>query len=848
MAVTTPLNELNINILTQEQYNSAIKDPNQLYMITDYEEEKYELPVANASTLGGIKSGGDISINTSGIVSVNDDSHNHVISNIDNLQSTLDTKATVVYVDEQLANKVDKVSGKGLSANDYTTTEKNKLAGIAIGAEVNQNAFSNIVVGSTTIAADTETDSLTIAAGTGISVSGDATNDKVTITNSGVRSISSGSTNGTISVNTNGTSENVAVKGLGSAAYTASTAYDAAGTAQTKAEAALSSAKTYTDSALSAAKSYADTAAATVKSDLLNGAGTAYDTLKELGDLIDDNADAIDALETIASGKANATHTHAISEVSGLQSALDGKASSSHGTHVTYSTTAPEMDGTASAGSASTVARSNHTHPTDTSRAAKTDFDSHTGNTTVHITSAERTNWNAAKSHADSAHAPSNAEKNQNAFSKITVGSTTIEADTTTDTLTLVGSNVTITPDATNDKVTISVSDGSTSVKGVVQLTNSTSSTSTTTAATPNSVKSAYDLANTAKTNAATAQSTADTAKTNAATAQSTADTAKTNAATAQARADDAYALADAKEVNQNAFSNVVVGSTTIAADTKTDTLTFVAGSNVTITPDATNDRITIAATDTVYTHPTFTSKNSGLYKIAITSEGHVSEATAVTKADITSLGIPAQDTTYTLSSFGITATSTELNYVDGVTSNIQTQLDSKSATHDHPYVSTSGGTISGNLTVTGTITGGTVKGAVYNDYAEYRQTIEDVKAGFVVVENGDDTLSLCTERMMPGAEIVSDTFGFSIGESVNCKTPIAVSGRVLAYPFEDRYSYKPGDPVCSGPNGTVSKMTREEVREYPDRMIGTVSAIPEYTIWGTDNVDVDGRIWIKVK
>ena len=32
------------------------------------------------------------------------------------------------------ANKVDKVAGKGLSSNDYTTTEKNKLAGIAEGA------------------------------------------------------------------------------------------------------------------------------------------------------------------------------------------------------------------------------------------------------------------------------------------------------------------------------------------------------------------------------------------------------------------------------------------------------------------------------------------------------------------------------------------------------------------------------------------------------------------------------------------------------------------------------------------------------------------------------------------
>lgn len=36
-----------------------------------------------------------------------------------------------------MANKVDKVDGKGLSENDYTTAEKEKLAGIAVGAQVN---------------------------------------------------------------------------------------------------------------------------------------------------------------------------------------------------------------------------------------------------------------------------------------------------------------------------------------------------------------------------------------------------------------------------------------------------------------------------------------------------------------------------------------------------------------------------------------------------------------------------------------------------------------------------------------------------------------------------------------
>lgn len=51
---------------------------------------------------------------------------------------------------------------------------------------------------------------------------------------------------------------------------------------------------------------------------------------------------------------------------------------------------------------------------------------------------------------------------------------------------------------------------------------------------------------------------------------------------------------------NQNAFSNVKVGNTTIAADTTTDTLTIAAGSNVKITPDATNNKVTIDATSGV--------------------------------------------------------------------------------------------------------------------------------------------------------------------------------------------------------------------------------------------------------
>ena len=60
-------------------------------------------------------------------------------------------------------------------------------------------------------------------------------------------------------------------------------------------------------------------------------------------------------------------------------------------------------------------------------------------------------------------------------------------------------------------------------------------------------------------------------------------------------------AVAGGGEVNQNAFSNVKVGSTTIAADTKTDTLELAAGTGITLTPDATTDKVTIKVTDNTY-------------------------------------------------------------------------------------------------------------------------------------------------------------------------------------------------------------------------------------------------------
>lgn len=143
--------------------------------------------------------------------------------------------------------------------------------------------------------------------------------------------------------------------------------------------------------------------------------------------------------------------------------------------------------------------------------------------------------------------------------------------------------------------------------------------------------------------------------------------------------------------------------------------------------------------------------------------------------------------------------------------------------------------------------TGG-IYGAVWNDYAEFRKG-DTIESGKCVIEVGDDTLITSTERMMPGANITSDTFGFAIGETEQAKTPIAVSGRVLAYPYESREEFKKniGRSVCSGPNGTVSIMTDEEYRDKGYCAIGTISAVPDYEEWGTGKVKVNGRVWIKV-
>lgn len=153
--------------------------------------------------------------------------------------------------------------------------------------------------------------------------------------------------------------------------------------------------------------------------------------------------------------------------------------------------------------------------------------------------------------------------------------------------------------------------------------------------------------------------------------------------------------------------------------------------------------------------------------------------------------------------------------------------------------VNTTGGTISGGVTISDTteatneesgalvVKGGVgvagdvyanrVFGAVWNDYAE-RRIVEDeiVSPGQVVCETGRDTLALSTERMQPMGYVISDTYGMEIGKREQGAQPVAVAGRVLVKVQGDRGDYQVGDALCAAPGGVACKMTAEEAAANP--------------------------------
>lgn len=116
-------------------------------------------------------------------------------------------------------------------------------------------------------------------------------------------------------------------------------------------------------------------------------------------------------------------------------------------------------------------------------------------------------------------------------------------------------------------------------------------------------------------------------------TAKSQSDTNKTNLEALTKRVDGIVATGG--EANQDAYSNIKVGSTTLAATSKTDTVEFASSSMITVTGS------TAAGKKVTITHniPTgAAAKTAGFYKFATDSTGHATNLTAVAASDITAL------------------------------------------------------------------------------------------------------------------------------------------------------------------------------------------------------------------
>lgn len=142
------------------------------------------------------------------------------------------------------------------------------------------------------------------------------------------------------------------------------------------------------------------------------------------------------------------------------------------------------------------------------------------------------------------------------------------------------------------------------------------------------------------------------------------------------------------------------VGKVTVAGSGNAVTTASISGDTLTLTKGATYNN---------YVHPAGSapSKSSGFYKFSTDSTSHVASVTAVTKADITALGIPAQNTntTYTFANgsagnFTVTPSGGSAQTVSvGKPANAG-NADTVGGISPSAFVKKAGDTMTGNLTV----------------------------------------------------------------------------------------------------------------------------------------------------
>ena len=184
---------------------------------------------------------------------------------------------------------------------------------------------------------------------------------------------------------------------------------------------------------------------------------------------------------------------------------------------------------------------------------------------------------------------------------------------------------------------------------------------------------------------------------------------------------------------NANALTLKINSGTTEGTNLYTYTgssvksLNIKAGSNITLTASSGTLTISSSYTNTTYSAGTGLSLSGTTFSLGTSgvSAGSYGPTANVSGSNGTTINVPQitvdsygrvtgvtnrvytsvdTNTTYSLGSFGVTATAAQLNFCSGVTSNIQTQLNNKAASsHTHNYLPLSGGILTGDLTINNT-------------------------------------------------------------------------------------------------------------------------------------------------
>jgi len=284
---------------------------------------------------------------------------------------------------------------------------------------------------------------------------------------------------------------------------------------------------------------------------------------------------------------------------------------------------------------------------------------------------------------------------------------------------------------------------------------------------------------------------------------------------------DGRFALSSASgETNQNAFSNVAVsGQTTVAADSKTDTLTLVGAGATTITTTAGTDTITITSTDNNTTYSTATSSTLGLVKIGYSENGKNYPVELSSGQMYVNVPWTDNDTQYSVGDGGLTQrnfTTTLKNKLDAIEASADVTdkaniISSLATMNENDTLNIGDSGEDTNVVIKGNLT---VKGDTKYS-SETVQIVEDNTLAFRAGDGDDHEIKLTANDATTDRTITLPNASGTVAVSASAGVALSVNGNITANLSASHVPNLDASKINSGsfatariPNLAASKIT----------------------------------------